>query len=263
GAASFDQLHAMDYLAYAYLQTAQDGKVKEIVDAVYSMNKVDANTFAAAYAFAAIPGRYALERRQWSEAATLKVYPADFPWNNFRWAEAMIYFARSLGAARSGDTAVANKDIERLTSIQKSLADAKENYWATQVEIQRRAAAAWLAHAEGKQEEGLTLMRSAADLEDSTDKSPVTPGAIVPARELLGELLLELREPQQALKEFEASLLVSPNRFNGLYGAAKAAELSGDRAKAGRLYAKLMALGERSDGTRPELQAAKVFLASK
>src|SRR5437660_5591664 len=97
GAASFDQLHAMDYLAYAYLQTAQDGKVKEIVDAVYSMNKVDANTFAAAYAFAAIPGRYALERRQWSEAATLKVYPAGFPWNNFRWPEAMIYFARYLG----------------------------------------------------------------------------------------------------------------------------------------------------------------------
>jgi len=263
GAASFDQLHAMDYLAYAYLQTAQDGKVKEIVNAVYGMNKVDANTFAAAYAFAAIPARYALERRQWSEAAALKLHPADFPWKNFAYAEAMIYFARSLGASRSGDTAAARKEIERLSSIQKSLAEAKENYWATQVEIQRRTAAAWLVHAEGKQEEALKLMQSAADLEDTTEKHPVTPGAIVPARELLGELLLELRQPQQALKEFEASLLVSPNRFNGLYGAAKAAELSGDREKARTFYAKLTALGERSDGQRPELQAAKVFLAVK
>ena len=263
GAASFDQLHAMDYLAYAYLQTAQDGKAKAIVDALYAMNKVDANNFASAYAFAAIPARYALERRQWSEAAKLKVHPADFPWNNFLYAEAMIYFARALGGSRSGSTTAASKDIERLTLIQKSLADAQENYWATQVEIQRRAAAAWLAHAEGKTEEALKLMRAAADLEESTEKHPVTPGAIVPARELLGDLLLELREPQHALKEFEASLLVSPNRFNGLYGAAKAAELSGDREKARTFYAKLTALGERSDGMRTELQAAKAFLASK
>src|SRR5712664_718376 len=263
GAASFDQLHAMDYLTYAYLQTAQDGKVKAIVDEIYRMNKVDANTFAAAYAFAAIPARYALERRQWSEAAALKVHPADFPWKNFSYAEAMIYFARSLGASRSGDTASASKDIEQLSVIQKSLAEAGEKYWATQVEIERRSAAAWLAHAEGKQEEALQLMRSAADLEGSTEKNPVTPGAIVPARELLGELLLELREPRQALKELEASLLISPNRFNGLYDAARAAELSGDREKARTFYAKLAALGEHSDGTRPALQAAKVFLASK
>lgn len=263
GAASFDQLHAMDYLAYAYLQTAQDGKVKEIVDAIFRMNKVDANTVAAAYAFGAIPARYALERRQWSEAAALKVHPADFPWNDFPYAEAMIYFARSLGASRSGDTARASKDIEQLSSIQRSLAEAEERYWATQVEIERRSAAAWLAHAEGKQEEALKLMRSAVDLEGSTEKHPVTPGPILPARELLGELLLELREPQQALKEFEASLLVSPNRFNGLYDAARAAELAGDRAKAASYYAKLTTLGEHSDGTRPALQAARAFLASR
>jgi tetratricopeptide (TPR) repeat protein len=263
GAASFDQLHAMDYLAYAYLQTAQDGKAKAIVDEIYSIKKVDAPIFSAAYAFAAVPARYAFERRQWSEAAALKVHPADFPWNNFPYAEAMIYFTRAIGSARSGDAAGASKDIERLASIQKSLAEAKENYWATQVEIERRAASAWLAHAEGKNEEALNLMRSAADLEGSTEKHPVTPGAIVPARELLGDLLLELREPQQALKEFEASLLVSPNRFNGLYGAARAAELAGDRQKARAFYAQLTALGANSDGTRPELRAAKVFLASK
>jgi tetratricopeptide (TPR) repeat protein len=188
------------------------------------------------------------------------VHPAGFPWASFPYAEAIIYFARSLGASRSGDVARANEDIERLNSIQSSLAAAKESYWATQVEIQRRAATAWLAHAEGKQEEALQLMRSAAELEDSTEKHPVTPGPIVPARELLGDLLLELRQPRQALKEFEASLLVSPNRFDGLYGAARAAELSGDREKAVDLYKKLATLGERSDGTRTELQAAKVFL---
>jgi tetratricopeptide (TPR) repeat protein len=258
-----DEIHAMDYLAYAYLQAAQDGKVKELADAVYGMDKFDAHIFQAAYALAAIPARYALERRRWAEAAALKVPVASFPWNKFSYAEAILYFARSLGASRTGDTAAASKDVERLAAIQKSLTEAKEDYWATQVEIQRLAAAAWLAQAEGKPEEALKLMRSAADLEDSTDKHPVTPGAIIPARELLGELLLELRQPQQALKEFEASLLVAPNRFNGLYGAAKAAELSGDRNKAAKFYAKLLSLSEKSDGQRVELQAARTFLAAR
>jgi tetratricopeptide (TPR) repeat protein len=258
-----DEIHAMDYLAYAYLQTAQDGKVKELADAVYGRDKFDAHIFQAAYALAAIPARYTLERRRWAEAAALNLPVASFPWNKFTYAEAILYFARSLGASRSGNTAAASKDVERLAAIQKSLTEEKEDYWATQVEIQRLAAAAWLAQAESKPEEALKLMRSAADLEDSTDKHPVTPGAIVPARELLGELLLELREPQQALKEFEASLLVAPNRFNGLYGAAKAAELSGDRNKAAKFYAKLLSLSEKSDGQRVELQAARTFLAAR
>lgn len=258
-----DEVHAWDYLAYAYLQTAQDGKAKELSDAVYGMKTVDAHIFQAGYALAAIPARYTLERRRWAEAAALKMPVESFPWNKFGYAEAIVYFARSLGASRSGDTAAANASVERLTAIQKGLVQANENYWATQVEIQRLAAAAWLAHAEGKKDEALKLMRAAADLEDTTEKHPVTPGAVVPARELLGELLLELREPQQALKEFEAALVVSPNRFNGLYGAAKAAEMAGDRQKAAMFYAKLTALAERSDGQRPELQAAKQFLASR
>jgi tetratricopeptide (TPR) repeat protein len=262
GTASFDQLHAMDYLVYAYLQGAQDRKAKQIVDEIQPMSQADPE-FAAAYAFAAIPARYTLERRRWSEAAALVVHPAGFPWDRFRYAEAITYFARALGAARSGDTAAAGRDVEKLASIQKSLADGKDIYWATQVEIQRQAAAAWLAHAEGKNEEALKLMRSVAELEDSTEKNPVTPGPVIPARELLGELLLELKEPKLALKEFETAVLAAPNRFNGLYGAAKAAELSGDREKARTFYAKLAAVSERSDGERPELQAAKMFLASK
>ena len=260
-ASAKDEVHALDYLAYAYLQTAQDSKAKELHDAVYAMNKVDAQIFQVAYALAAIPARYTLERRQWAEAAALKVPVESFPWNKFAYAEAIVYFARSLGASRSGDTAAARTAIERLTAMQKSLAEAKEDYWATQVEIQRLGASAWLAHTEGKRDEALKLMRAAADLEDTTEKHPVTPGAVLPARELLAELLLDLREPQQALREFEASLRVLPNRFNGLYGAAKAAELSGDKNKASTFYAKLTALGERGDGSRPELQAAKKFLA--
>jgi hypothetical protein len=252
----------MDYLMYAYLQGAQDRKAKQILDELQPTSQADPE-FAVAYAFAAIPARYALERHRWSEAAALVVRPASFPWDRFRYAEAIIYFARALGAARSVDATGASRDIERLALIQKSLAEGKDNYWATQVEIQRQAAAAWLAHVEAKDEEALKLMRSAAELEDSTDKHPVTPGPIVPARELLGELLLELHQPQLALKEFESSLLASPNRFNGLYGAAKAAELSGEREKARTFYAKLAEVSEKSDGERPELQAAKMFLAGK
>lgn len=262
-ASAKDEIHAIDYLAYAYLQTAQDGKAKELNDAVYAMRKVDAQIFQVAYALAAIPARYTLERRQWAEAAALKVPVEGFPWHKFAYAEANIYFARSLGASRSGDTAAASTALERLTAMQKSLAEAKEVYWATQVEIQRGAAAAWLAYAQGKHDEALTLMRTAAELEDTTDKHPVTPGPVVPARELLAELLLEMKRPADALKEFEADLAVSPNRFNALYGAAKAAELSGDQNKASMFYAKLTALGERGDGSRPEIQAAKKFLARK
>lgn len=258
-----DEVHAMDYLVYAYLQTAQDGRAKELNDAVYQMSKVNDHIFQAAYALAAIPARYTLERRRWSEAAELKVPVTAFPWNKFSYAEAIVVFARSIGASRSGNPALAAKDVERLAAIQKSLVEAKQDYWATQVEIQRLAAAAWLAHAEGKRDEALKLMRAAADLEDTTEKHPVTPGAVLPARELLGDLLMEMGEPQAALKEFEASLANLPSRFNGLYGAAKAAETSGDRTKATSFYAKLAEVGGRGDGTRPELQAAKKFLALK
>ena len=258
-----DELHAMDYLAYAYLQSAQDSKAKEIVDLTLRIDKVDEEIFQVAYALAAIPARYTLERRQWSAAAALKAQPAEFPWQKFTYAEAIIHFARAVGAARSGDVGSAGKDVARLEEIHNQLAEAKENYWATQVEIQQRSAAAWLAHALGRKEVALKLMRAAADLEDTTEKHPVTPGAIVPAREQLGDLLLELGESQQALKEFEAAMLVSPNRFNGLYGAARAAEMAGDQNKARTFYVKLLSLSERSDGQRVELQAAKTFLAGK
>jgi tetratricopeptide (TPR) repeat protein len=260
GAASFDQLHAMDYLVYAYLQGAQDQKAERVLEQTRTFNRVDAEVFAAAYAFGAIPARYALERRRWAEAARLQVHPTSFPWDRFRYAEAMTYFARAVGAARNGEAAAARKDVEKLSSIQSALAEAKDGYWANQVEIQRRLAAAWLARAEKRDEEALKLMRAAVELEASTEKHPVTPGPIIPAREMLGDMLIELNQPGQALREFETSLRDSPNRFNGLYGAAHAAELSGDLKTASAYYGKVMALSDKADGMRVELQRAKQFL---
>jgi tetratricopeptide (TPR) repeat protein len=260
GAASFDQLHAMDYLVYAYLQGAQDQKAERVLEQTRSFNRVDAEVFAAAYAFGAMPARYALERRRWAEAARLQVHPTSFPWDRFRYAEAMTYFARAVGAARNGEATAARNDVEKLASIQSALAEAKDGYWANQVEIQRRLAAAWLARAEKRDEEALKLMRAAVELEASTEKHPVTPGPIIPAREMLGDMLIELNQPGQALREFETSLRDSPNRFNGLYGAAHAAELSGDLKTASAYYGKVVALCNNADGTRVELQRAKQFL---
>jgi hypothetical protein len=255
-----EQLHAMDYLMYAYLQGAQDQPAKAILDELYHIHKTTPENFKVAYAFAAIPARYAIERRQWSEAASLKAYPSEFPWNRFPWAEAIIYFARSIGAARSGDVTSARQSRDRLVALENMLVEAKER---NQVEIQRRAASAWLAYAEGKKEEALQLMRSAADLEDSTEKHPVTPGPILPAREMLGDLLLELRQPRQAAQAFEASLVASPGRFGSLLGAARAANSLGDVEKARSFYSKLAALCHQADGNRVELQEAKTFLQRK
>ena len=262
GATSFEDLHAQDYLAYAYLQGGQDAKAKAVLDEVSAAETFDQQQFAAAYALTAVPARYALERRRWSEAAALTVRPAGFPWSKFAYAEAIVWFARGVGAARGGDTAVAREAVDKLAAIQKGLADGKSAYWAGQVEIQRLAAAGWLAHAEKKDDDAVRLLRSAADLESSTEKHPVTPGAVLPAREMLGDLLLELNRPADALREYEASLQVAPGRFNGVFGAARAAEMSGDRDKARTLYAALVELGKAADPPRAELQTARTFLAS-
>lgn len=261
-----EQLHAMDYLAYAYLQGAQDKHAWGVVDEINKLQKVEPESFKVAYAFAAVPARYALERRRWDEAAKLEL-PAGtsktFPWKSFSWAEANIHFARAIGAARSGDTTLARNEVARLAEIHQELVGVKAGYdWAKQVDIERQVASAWLAHAEGKSEEALRLMRAAADLDDATEKHPVTPGAILPAREQLGDLLVELKQPAAAIKEFETSLLSSPKRFNGLYGAARAARLAKDDKKAKAYYEQLVELSREADSIRPELQEAKTFLKS-
>jgi tetratricopeptide (TPR) repeat protein len=261
------QLHAMDYLVYAYLQGAQDKKAFGVLEELKQIRKVEPETFAAAYAISSIPARYALERRRWEEAAKLELVPSlwtDFPWQRFAWAEAHVHFARAVGAARNGDASSARADIEKLAAIRQGLPTIKGAYdWGTQVEIQIQTASAWLANTEGKKDEALRMMRAAAELEGATDKHPVTPGVIIPAREQLGDLLLELGQPKEALLEFEAALRITPNRFNSLSGAARAAEQSGDQKKAKDYYTQLIKLCERGDGTRPELEQAKIFLVKK
>ncbi len=259
-----EQLHAMDYLAYAYLQGAQDKQARGVLDELLKIRRVDPPNLKVAYAFTAIPARYALERRQWAEAAKLPLHPGaleTFPWQRFPWAEAHIHFARAVGLARTGDAVAARQEIERLAALRQALTEVKGDYdWAKQVEIERQVASAWLAHAEGKHEESVRLMSDAADLDDATEKHPVTPGAILPAREQLGELLLELRRPEPALQQFETSLRSAPGRFNGIYGAARAAKLAADQKKAKSYYGKLLALCRQADAVRPEIEEAKAFL---
>src|SRR6185369_568358 len=254
-------LHALDYVVYAYLQTGQDTQARAVLEELSAMQKAEPESFVAAYAYAAIPARVALEQHRWSEAATLSPASKPFPWERFAWAEAITTFARAVGAARSGGAAKARAEVQKLDGYRTTLVAAKQTYWAEQVNIQQQAAAAWAARAEGKNDEALKLMRSAADLAASTEKHPVTPAPVVPARELLGEMLLDLNQPAQALIEFEASAAREPNRFNGLFGAARAAELSGNGAKAKALYGKLVSMCDRADGDRPELRQAKAVLA--
>ena len=262
-----EQFHAMDYLAYAYLQGAQDKEARGVLDELNKIQKAEPETFKVAYAYTAIKARYALERRRWDEAAKLTLLPdslGGFPWAQFPWAEAQIQFARAIGAARSGDTASAREALAKLAEIREALLVAKGDYdWAKQVEIQHQAASAWLARAEGRDAEALRLMRAAADLEDATEKHPVTPGAILPAREMLGDLLSELNQPALALKEYEKSLETSPNRFNSIYGAARSAELAKADAKARGYYQKLIVLADKADGSRPELQQTRKYLAKR
>jgi tetratricopeptide (TPR) repeat protein len=253
-------LHAMDYMTYGYLQMAQDGEAKRAVDSVLALGLPNNEYIGSAYALAAIPARYALERRRWSEAAALGLQPREFPWNRWSMAEAVNAYARGLGAARSGDAPGARREVERLSGLRDALATAKQNYWAEQTEIQRQAVLAWATRVEGKSDEALVLMRKAVELEDKTEKHPVTPGPIVPPRELLGDMLLELKQAPEALKVFEASIKGEPDRFHSVAGAARAAELAGDSAKARQHYERLLTIAPAADSDRPELRRARALL---
>lgn len=247
-------LHAIDYQVYASLQLAQDAQAARTIErAQVEAARIEGR--AGAYALAAGPVRYALERGDWRAAAQLASRPSKFPYT-----DAMIFFARALGAARSGDPTSARKDIAELARLRDGLAGRKDNYWAGEVEVQRLAAEGWTLLAERSNEEALALMRKSADMEDASEKSPVTPGRVLPARELLGEMLLELKQPAQALKEFETSAIHEPNRFRGFYGAALAATQAGDSVKARAYFGKLAQLAAKGD-PRPELQQAKIYLS--
>ena len=258
-----EALHAMDYQAYAYLQMAQDGKARAVLERVPGVvAKLDLNAMGGAappvagiYARNAVPARYALERGAWAEAAALQVQSSPFPH-----ADALTHYASALGAARSGQPAAAKADVERLAALRDAAAAAKDAYWTEQVDIERQIATAWVAFAEGRKDEGLRLMRAAADAEDATDKAAISPGPIAPARELLGEMLLESGNSKDALAAFEATMLKEPNRFRGAIGAARAAEGLGNKAAAAKYYRQVVAIAKDADTDRPGLQQARAYV---
>jgi hypothetical protein len=254
-----EELHALDYQTYAYLQLAQDKAAKDVVDRTLAIVGVpqaagSVSAGAGGFAAAAIPARYALERGAWADASQLTVREGNTPF-----AEAMTHFARALGAARSGKPADATPAIERLAVLRDTLREMKDPYWTEQVDIQRRVALAWQTYAQGNNNEGLAQMSAAADAEDATDKAAISPGPLAPARELYGEMLLDAGKAKEALVAFEATMKKEPNRFRGLYGAAQAAAAAGDKAKATIYYKQLLDLASEGDADRPELQQARKF----
>jgi Tfp pilus assembly protein PilF len=250
-----DQLHGQDYLVYAYLQLCQDREARGVVDEIEAA-QFDPDSFGAAFSRAAAPARDRVERGDWTGAANLDVKPSKFPH-----VMAITYFARAIGAARSGNPAAAKADVARLAEIRDRLREAKNNYWAGQVDVQEQEANAWTLYSDGKHDDALKAMSAAVDAEDNTEKSPVTPGPLAPARELYGFMLLDRGMAKEALAAFEGTMAKEPNRFNGYVGAAKAAQALGDTMKAKAAYERLVALAAGSDSERPTLAAARAFVA--
>jgi hypothetical protein len=246
-------LHAMDYMAYAELQLGRDTDAKAVAADASALSTPE---LASIYARAAIPARYAVERDQWAAAGALP----DPVETKFPYTEAMTLFARGIGAARSGNPAAAETDLARLATISDKLKAAKNNYWATEVEVQRLGVAAWIAFAQGKRDEALGLMRSAADMEETSEKAAVSPGRILPARELLGDMLRESGHPAEALAAYEASLVNDPKRFRSVYGAGMAAAASGNTGKAKDYFGRLVQMADATSA-RPELLKAVEYLA--
>ena len=258
------EIHAMDYLVYAYLQQGKSEEVDAQNEYLKSMTKIfPLNHFAVAYTANAIPARIALENRQWEEATKLELPSIELNWDNFPWEKSILHFARAIGSARSGDIASAEKELEIIQSFHKELLeidDAQSKYKAGQVLIEIKTTEAWINLAKGNNDEALTLMKMAAKLESQTSKHPVTPGEVLPADELLGDMLLALNKPKEALDAYEVNLKGHPHRFNGIYGAAVAAKQIGNTEKATSYFKQLIELTKDSNSKRPELEEARTFV---
>ncbi|HXB92562.1 MAG TPA: hypothetical protein VNU72_09745, partial [Puia sp.] len=258
-----EELHGMDYLVYAYLQKGENHLAKEQWDYLRTIRDVSPVNFKVAYAFAAIPSRYLLENKIWDEAASLQTYPANFPWNDFQWQEAIFHFTRLLGSVHMGRIESARNELKELDRIHEGLMAQKDAYKANQVLIQIRASEAWIDLGEGKTKEALASMNLAADMEDKTEKHPVTPCEVIPARELLGDMYLQMNKPDKALEAYEVDLNRHPGRFNGLYGAGLAAQRSGNLEKARSCFRQLWSIVDSANSTRPELANVRKLLQEK
>ncbi len=260
-----DVYHSMDYIVYATLQLANDAEASKWVQTVTTAQAPNEQTRQIAYAGAAIPARYALERGDWLAASQLTLHPTRerFNWSPFPEGEAVNAYARGLGAARRGDVAAARSELARLSALRAAMGTQKKDYWIEQADIQTGAISAWIARAGKQNDDALKLMRETADREDKTEEHIMMPGRVIPVREMLGELLLELNQPALALAEFERSLEGDPNRFRNLYGAGRAAELAGERNKAEAFYARLLAQIGPEAADRGEIERARKFVAKR
>ncbi|MBZ5704848.1 MAG: hypothetical protein LAN63_05805 [Acidobacteriia bacterium] len=255
GEARDQRLHAMDYLEYAYLQSGRVGQAKTILDEMSSLAPVAGLTLTGDYALAAVPARYAVELGRWEQAGSLQVRAEGVPW-----AQAITWAAIGVGSARSGNLDRAAHAEQTLAFLRDAIAKQNNSYWSNQVEVQRREVAAWIAEKKGQGPDAIAKMRSAVELEESMDKDSVTPGAVTPAREMLAQLLLLENHAQESLTAYEAVLQVAPNRFNALYGAARAAEASGNAIAADRYFRKLTEIAVGKE--RPELVIARKKIAA-
>ncbi|MEX6690829.1 tetratricopeptide repeat protein [Danxiaibacter flavus] len=254
-----EELHGLDYVVYAYLQKGNNKLAQEQVKYVSSIKSVYPVNFKIAYAFAAIPARYVLENKDWKGAAALQLPQANFSWSVFPWQEAIVHFARLLGAAHTGDFNVADTELAKLNQLKDTLNKLKDSYKEKEVAIQIKAGEAWLQFERGNQENALNQMQLAAAMEDSIEKHPVTPGEVLPARELQGDMLMEAKQYKNALAAYEAVLVKSPNRFNSLYSAGIAAEKLGDKQKAVSNFKQLLTIADTANSNRPEIGIARSF----
>lgn len=261
----FFKPHAADFLLYSYLQTGQDGEAGRVVENASHLKFL--SHLLDAYAAVAIPSRYAVEREQWDEAASLTLPAANIDWKLFPHAEAALVFSRALGEARLGKVDLAQNDLERLEKLQRAVSSSVENegvwqrFWATELQVNHDMVAAWLLYRQGESDAAVGLLRQAADNEDSMEKDPVMPGTIISARQLLGEMLLDAQRPREALEAFEAALRNEPARYWELFGAAQAAESTGDLERAAFYYTQLVRQTQGTDGTRQSTKVANEFLA--
>ena len=224
-AGNFDEeLHGLDYLMYAYLQKGDNKKASEQLEYLKSIEKVSAQNLKVAYAYAAIPARYVLENKKWKEAANLELFPASFPWDNFPWQKGIVVYTRMLGKINTNDIKGAEEELATLKSLQNKLIGLKDQYKAKQLSVQISTGEAWIHLKKGNKAKAEELMRQAADLEDGTMKHPVTPGEVLPARELLAEMYMDMGKPSLAVKAYEADLDRHPKRLNGVKGLAKASQ---------------------------------------